>query len=133
VVEVILLAPEHCLHGRRRMEHLWSRAEATGGKRAQIEWPQERLEQAKTVATDCGRLPIGAHGKGGSTVRVRQRALQKSRKSGLSRFLCRTSLHRLQYAVGMEPFVELPGWRKGFRARPEVTCGPAEQPASMLG
>jgi hypothetical protein len=47
------------------MEHLWSRAGATGGKRAQIEWPQERLEQAKTVAVGCDRLPIGAHGKEG--------------------------------------------------------------------
>jgi hypothetical protein len=63
VVEVSLLALEHCLHGRRRMEHLRSRAGATGGKRAQIEWPQERLEQA--VAADCDRLPIGAHGKEG--------------------------------------------------------------------
>jgi hypothetical protein len=47
------------------MEHLWSRAGATGGKRAQIEWPQERLEQAKPVAVGCDRLPIGAHGKEG--------------------------------------------------------------------
>jgi hypothetical protein len=56
------------------MEHLWSRAGATGGKRAQIEWPQERLEQAKNgkegvdgsspsegfarFAGFCGPLPI---------------------------------------------------------------------------
>jgi hypothetical protein len=27
--------------------------------------PRKRLEQAKTVATDCDQLPIGAHGKEG--------------------------------------------------------------------
>jgi hypothetical protein len=42
----------------------------------------------------------------GSTVRVRQRALQNPRKSG---FIFRVDLHALQYAVGMEPFMELSG------------------------
>src|SRR5215207_3460037 len=40
----------------------------------------------------------------GSTVRVRQRALQKPRNRG---FLCRRNLHEFQYAMGMEPFMEL--------------------------
>jgi hypothetical protein len=31
-------------------------------------------KQAKTVAVSCAQLPIGPHGKRGSTVRVRQRA-----------------------------------------------------------
>src|SRR5215210_6021805 len=39
----------------------------------------------------------------GSTVRVRQRALQKRRKQG---FFFRARLHDPQRAVGMEPFVE---------------------------
>jgi hypothetical protein len=47
------------------MEHLWSRAVATGGNRWQMGLPQKRLEQAKTVAMGCDRLPIGAHGKEG--------------------------------------------------------------------
>jgi hypothetical protein len=47
------------------MEHLWSRAGATGGNRSQMGWQQERLEQAKTVAVGCHWLPIGAHGKEG--------------------------------------------------------------------
>ena len=42
----------------------------------------------------------------GSTVRVRQRALQKARKPA---FYLRIDLHVLQYAVGMEPFMELSG------------------------
>jgi hypothetical protein len=40
-------------------------------------------------------------------VRVRQRALQKPCKSGLFRFFCRRNLQELQYAVDMEPFMEL--------------------------
>jgi hypothetical protein len=65
VVEVRLLAPACCLHGRSRMEHSWSRAVATSGNRWQTGRPRERLEQAKTVAMGCDRLPIGAHGKEG--------------------------------------------------------------------
>jgi hypothetical protein len=60
------------------MEHSWSRAVATSGNRWQIQTPRKRLQQAKTVATGCDQLPIGAHGKEGSTVRVRQRASQNS-------------------------------------------------------
>jgi hypothetical protein len=53
-----------CLHGRPRMEHLWSRAVATSGNRRQMGMPRNRRNQAKTVAPGCDRLPIGAHGKG---------------------------------------------------------------------
>jgi hypothetical protein len=56
------------------MEHLWSRAGATGGKRWQMGWPRERLEQAQTVATGCDQLRPGWMVRRGSTVRVRQRA-----------------------------------------------------------
>jgi hypothetical protein len=54
-----------CLHGRPRMEHLWSRAVATGGNRSRMGWQQKRLQQAKTLAVGCHWLPIGAHGKEG--------------------------------------------------------------------
>jgi hypothetical protein len=62
------------------MERLWSRGGATGGNRSQMGKPRKRLEQAKTVAVGCDRLPIGAH-KEGSTVRVRQRASQPDPRS----------------------------------------------------
>jgi hypothetical protein len=51
-------------------------AGATGGKRWQMERLRKRLKQAKTVAAGCDRLPETFHGKEGSTVRVRQRALK---------------------------------------------------------
>jgi hypothetical protein len=44
------------------MEHLRSRAVATGGKCTPT---RNRLNEAKTVGTGCDRLPIGAHGKEG--------------------------------------------------------------------
>ena len=47
------------------MERLWSLAVATSGNRWQMHEPRNRLQQAKTVATGCDRLPIGAHGKEG--------------------------------------------------------------------
>ena len=48
-----------------RMERLWSLAVATSGNRWQMGTPRKRLQQAKTVATGCDQLPIGAHGKEG--------------------------------------------------------------------
>jgi len=66
------------------MEHLWSRAGATGGNRWQMEKPKKRLKEAKTVAMGCDRLPFGAHGKEGSTVRVRQRALKSPQNADFS-------------------------------------------------
>src|SRR5688572_9297932 len=52
-----------CLHGRQGMEHLWSRAVATGGNRWQMGLPRKRLEQAKTVAMGCDQLPGPQNGK----------------------------------------------------------------------
>jgi hypothetical protein len=47
------------------MEHLWSRAVATGRNPWQP-WPRrKRLRRAKTVAVGCHRLPREAHGKEG--------------------------------------------------------------------
>jgi hypothetical protein len=61
--------------------------------------------RARTVRVSCRDNALGsAHGKQGSTVRVRQRALQKPRKSG---FPFRVVLHELQFAQRMEPFMEL--------------------------
>jgi hypothetical protein len=51
-------------------------------------------------------LPWKSHGKEGSTVRVRQRALQKRRKTAL---FIGAHLHVLQHAMGMERFMELSG------------------------
>src|SRR5262245_27972850 len=45
------------------MEHLWSRAVATGGNRWQMGLPRKRLDQAKTVAMGCDQLPIGGHAR----------------------------------------------------------------------
>src|SRR5919198_4683519 len=47
------------------MEPLWSPVVATGGNRWQIGAARKPPNQAKTVAVDCDRLPIGAHGKEG--------------------------------------------------------------------
>jgi hypothetical protein len=47
------------------MEPLWTPVVATGGNRSQIGKPQERQNQAKTVAVSRDRLPFGAHGKEG--------------------------------------------------------------------
>jgi hypothetical protein len=82
------------------MEPLWSRAVATSRNRWQMGGRRERLRQAKTVAVGCDQLPELFHGKEGSPVRVRKRASQMRRKPAL---FCRSSLQKLQYAVGMEP------------------------------
>ena len=68
-----------------RMEHLWSRADATGGNWSQVRPARKRLERGdwQPLAT-AGTLP-SFDGKEGSTVRVRQRAIRKPRKSELFR------------------------------------------------
>jgi hypothetical protein len=71
------------------MEHLWSRAVATGGNWPQTERYQERLKPAETVAMGCDRLRIGAHGKRGSTTHL-LRPLQSSRSKAT-----RSSAHPL--------------------------------------
>src|ERR671935_2263822 len=50
----------------------------------------------------------------GSTVRVRQRALQKRCKAAL---LFRENLHDLQPAIGMEPFMEPSGSERALKRR----------------
>src|SRR5437773_9791553 len=68
--------------GSHHISSLWSPVVATGGNQWQIGRPQERQKQAKTVAVGCNGLPIEVHGKEGSPVRVRKRALQKRRNAG---------------------------------------------------
>src|SRR5215203_5385994 len=67
------------------MEHLWSRAVATNGNRRQTHQPRTPPDYLLSSAIACIQLRRMLHGKEGSTVRVRQRALQKPRKSRLSR------------------------------------------------
>jgi hypothetical protein len=63
---------------QRKMEPLWSPVVATGGNRWQMGPAPKRLKQTKTVAVGCDRLPKVAHGKEGSPVRVRKRALREA-------------------------------------------------------
>src|SRR5260221_6588272 len=67
------------------MEHLWSPAGATGGNRWQMEHALKPLKQADPQPSATHGNGSRAHGKEGSTVRVRQRALQKRRTSALLR------------------------------------------------
>src|SRR6476661_9260151 len=47
------------------MEPLWSPVVATGGNQRQIEATRKPRKNAKSVATDCDRLPETFHGKEG--------------------------------------------------------------------
>jgi hypothetical protein len=47
------------------MEPLWSPVVATGGNRSRIARSHKQLNQAKTVAVGCDRLPRAAYGKEG--------------------------------------------------------------------
>jgi hypothetical protein len=71
-------------------------ANGTAAKTAQL---------GKTVVVGCDRLPKNCHGKEGSPVRVRQRASQSTCKAGI---FVRLDVQKLQRAVGMELFMELP-------------------------
>jgi hypothetical protein len=76
------------LVGQQRMEPLWSPVVATGGDRSQIAQAQTPPKQAKPlpwVATGCRKQRMVRRG---STVRVRQRALQKRRITGLFPLVC---------------------------------------------
>jgi hypothetical protein len=50
---------------QRNVEPLWSPVAATGGNPWQIERPENRPKQAKTVAIGCDQLRLGPHGKEG--------------------------------------------------------------------
>jgi hypothetical protein len=65
----------------------------------------EPAKRAKSVAIGCHRLPIGSHGKEGVDG---SSPSEGSAKAAQSRFFCRSNLHELQNAMGMQPFMELP-------------------------
>jgi hypothetical protein len=71
---------------------------ATAGNQRQIKGAQKRRKQAKSVAVGCHGLPESFHGKEGSAVRVRQRALQRPCKTG---FLCQPYLQNVACGPGM--------------------------------
>jgi hypothetical protein len=85
------------------MEHLWSRAGATGGKRWQMGWPRERLEQAQTVATGCDQLRPGLDGKEGvdGSSPSEGSAEKKSPETGIFVACPRTAEH-LRVTVGID-------------------------------
>jgi hypothetical protein len=82
------------------MEPLWSPAVATSRNRWQMGGRRERLRQAKTlpsVATSCPSCSMVRRG-------LRFESGRGLRKCAARRPLfCRSSLQKLQYAVGMEP------------------------------
>src|SRR5262249_22193959 len=95
-----------CLNGLQRMEPLWSPVVATGGKRSQIAQAQNGRNQAKTVALGCRNERMVRRG---STVRVRQRALQKRRTSPDSRGAQSDPFaERAGCGAGSLPYRELP-------------------------
>jgi hypothetical protein len=65
------------------MEPLWSPVVATAGNQRQIDCVPNPQKEAKSVAIGCHRLRETFMVRRGSTVRVRQRALQRPRKAGL--------------------------------------------------
>jgi hypothetical protein len=96
---------------QQRMEHLWSRAVAIGGKSDAFENASNRGKALPWVATSCDRVRMVRRG---STVRVRQRTLQKPCKAAIS---VQVNLQMLQCAVDREPFMELSGSRSAVDRR----------------
>src|SRR6266487_2636252 len=84
------------------MERLWSRADATVRRSRQRASRRKPRNYLQTAASSCIRSMV----RRGSTVRVRQRALQKRRTSALSPFLVQVDLLLVERAVDMEPFME---------------------------
>jgi hypothetical protein len=70
-------------NGRSLYGAPWLQPVASSGKQWQVESARKPQEHGKTVAADCDQLPIGAHGKEGSPVRVRKRALDMPASRGL--------------------------------------------------
>ncbi len=104
-----VLSPERTfdLSGASNFDPLYATARwsaRTSGNRSQMGRPRKRLEQAKTVATGCDQLPIGAHGKEGVSGSSPEEGSAKSCTAVIS---VQPALQMLQCAVGMEPFLEL--------------------------
>jgi hypothetical protein len=105
---------------------------ATAGKWETAGNGSDRRKPLPCVATACRRDSMVRRG---STVRVRQRALQRRCKPGLSSPLI---LHFLQRAPGMEPIMELPGSRRRPSSPHASRPGPAADlralfPSSEIG
>jgi hypothetical protein len=94
------------LYGAQRSQPV-----ATGSKRDGAENGSLKRKPLPSVATSC---PSRSMVRRGSTVRVRQRALQKPCKSGLC---LEVELQELQRALGMEPFMELSDRRRAPHCR----------------
>jgi hypothetical protein len=69
------------------MEPLWSPAVATAGNRWQMGGRRERLRQGQFVAVGCDQLPESFVVSRGSTVRVRKKASDVLRQTGIPRYL----------------------------------------------
>jgi hypothetical protein len=111
--------------GAPKMEPLWSRGVANGGKASALRRPRKRLQQAKTFATGCHRLRPGQHGKegvnGSSPLEGSQKApeirgfslgllcrltntLCHGSSCGTLRFQCPSAATALLSTAGVEPF-----------------------------
>jgi hypothetical protein len=86
------------------MERLWSLAVATGGNRWQTGRRRKRLRNTKTVAVGCHQLPAPLHGKEGVSGSSPEEGSAKATQIAASG---RMNLHELQFAMGMEPLMEL--------------------------
>jgi hypothetical protein len=86
------------------MEHLWSRAEANAGSRRRVPPGEIHSIKRNPPPPIAIRLRQNEMVRRESTVRVRQRALEKPRKSGFS---LSTGLAHFQPDAGMERFMEL--------------------------
>src|SRR4051794_31260240 len=105
---------------QRRMEPLWSPMVPIGGKPWQMPQARTGQKQAKTVAVGYDQLPRRAHGKEGSPVRVRKRALKTTWKISysLARSFC-----SLATLLGMEHFLEYPDSARSELRRRSVSGG----------
>jgi hypothetical protein len=91
------------------MEPLWSPVVATGGKRAQMLSFKKGRKQARTVAVGCDQFRAGPHGKEGVDGSSPYRGLCKSAAN--RPFLVQLDLLQSERVVGIEPFMELSGFR----------------------
>jgi hypothetical protein len=78
-----------------------------------------KRETCPSLAVGCDRLPFRAHGKEGSTVRVRQRALQST---GKPEFVVADRLQFVEEWAGMDPFMEPSAKRKRRRGPESQGC-----------
>jgi hypothetical protein len=92
---------------------------AISGKSDRSGIRQNERNPSPSLATSCLRSSMVRRG---STVRVRQRALQRPCKPSFSSPLI---LHSLQRAPGMEPIMELPGSRRRSSSPHASRPGPA--------